>query len=119
MTRKLLCSLLCACLAVIFAAQPVFAKKPSDKGHILFVPHDNRPISDEQTADTIRKLGWEIDVPPDDLLGGRGILGKPEKVWDWLEERAKTADIAVLSSDTLLYGNGSSDSASSRSPIRS
>ncbi|MBQ4003148.1 MAG: DUF4127 family protein [Bacteroidaceae bacterium] len=71
MTRKLLCTFLCACLAVIFTAQPAFAKKPSDKGHILFVPHDNRPISDEQTADTIRKLGWEIDVPPDDLLGAR------------------------------------------------
>ncbi len=105
MTRKLLCTLLCACLTVIFATQTAFAKKPSDKGHILFVPHDNRPISDEQTADTIRKLGWDIDVPPDDILGARGVLGEPEKVWDWLEERAKTADIAVLSSDTLLYGS--------------
>ncbi len=104
MMRKWIC-LLCACLAVIFAAQPAFAKKPSDKGRILFVPHDNRPISDEQTADTIRKLGWEIEVPPDDLLGSRGVLGNPEKVWDWLEERAKKADIAVLSSDTLLYGS--------------
>lgn len=120
MTRKLLCTFLCACLAVIFTAQPAFAKKPSDKGHILFVPHDNRPISDEQTADTIRKLGWEIDVPPDDMLGGRGILGKPEKVWDWLEERAKTADIAVLSSDTLLYGSlvGSRKHQYSESEIR-
>ena len=104
MIQKWLCAL-CACLALLFAAQPAFAKKPSDKGHILFVPHDNRPISDEQTADTIRKLGWDIEVPPDDLLGGRGILGKPEKVWDWLEEHAKSADIAVLSSDTLLYGS--------------
>ena len=104
MTRKWLCAL-CACLALVFAAQPAFAKKPSDKGHILFVPHDNRPISDEQTADTIRKLGWDIEVPPDELLGSRGALGNPEKVWDWLEERAKKADIAVLSSDTLLYGS--------------
>ena len=106
MTRKWLRLVACVCLAMICAVQPAMAKKPSpDKGRILFVPHDNRPISDEQTADTIRKLGWDIDVPPDELLGSRGTLGKPEKVWDWLEERAKTADIAVLSSDTLLYGS--------------
>ena len=92
--------------AVLCAAQPVFAKKHDlSKGRILFVPHDNRPISDEQTADVIRKMGWEIEVPPDDILGSRGVLGKPEKVWDWLEARAKEADIAVLSSDTLLYGS--------------
>ncbi|MBQ8697708.1 MAG: DUF4127 family protein, partial [Schwartzia sp.] len=106
MTRKWLRLVACVCLAMICAVQPAMAKKPSpDKGRILFVPHDNRPISDEQTADTIRKLGWDIDVPPDELLGSRGTLGTPENVWDWLEERAKTADIAVLSSDTLLYGS--------------
>ncbi len=98
--------LFCLCLAILCAIPTAFAKKtPSDKGHILFVPHDNRPISDEQTADTIRKLGWDIEVPPDEILGARGKLGKPEEVWAWLEERAKTADIAVLSSDTLLYGS--------------
>ncbi|MBQ4421935.1 MAG: DUF4127 family protein, partial [Schwartzia sp.] len=80
-------------------------KQDLSKGRILFVPHDNRPISDEQTADVIRKMGWEIEVPPDDILGSRGVLGNPEKVWDWLEDNAKHADIAVLSSDTLLYGS--------------
>ena len=50
---------------VFCAAQPAFAKKQdSNQGKILFVPHDNRPISDEQTADVIRKMGWEIEVPP-------------------------------------------------------
>ena len=93
------------CLALC-AAQPAFAKKQDmNSAKILFVPHDNRPISDEQTADVIRKMGWEIEVPPDDILGSRGVLGNPEKVWDWLEDNAKHADIAVLSSDTLLYGS--------------
>lgn len=76
-----------------------------EKPRVLFVPHDNRPISDEQTADTLRMMGWDIAVPPDDLLGGRGILGNPEAVWDWLEQEASTANIAVVSSDTLLYGS--------------
>lgn len=91
---------------VFCSAQSAFAKKQdSNQGKILFVPHDNRPISDEQTADVIRKMGWEIEVPPEDMLGSRGVLGNPEKVWDWLEDNAKRANIAVLSSDTLLYGS--------------
>ena len=106
MRNRWLRTLLCLCLIALCAMQPVFAKKrPPDKGRILFVPHDNRPISDEQTADTIRKLGWEIEVPPDEILGARERLGNPEEVWEWLEERAKDSDIAVLSSDTLLYGS--------------
>ena len=76
-----------------------------EKPRVLFVPHDNRPISDEQTADTLRMMEWDIVVPPDDLLGGRGILGDPEAVWAWLEQEAPTAHIAVVSTDTLLYGS--------------
>lgn len=75
------------------------------KPRVLFVPHDNRPISDEQTADTLRLMDWDIAVPPDEILGGRGILGNPEAVWDWLEKEAPTANIAVVSTDTLLYGS--------------
>ncbi len=107
--------------AVLCAAQPVMAKDKDEKGgKVLFVPHDNRPISDEQTADVIRKMGWEIVVPPDDILGSRGVLGDPEKVWEWLDENVKHADVAVLSSDTLLYGSlvGSRKHDYSESEIR-
>lgn len=76
-----------------------------ERPRVLFVPHDNRPISDEQTADNLRLMQWDIAVPPDELLGGRGILGTPEAVWDWLEKEAPTANIAVVSTDTLLYGS--------------
>lgn len=76
-----------------------------EKPRVLFVPHDNRPISDEQTADTLRMMHWDIAVPPDELLGSRGVLGDPEAVWEWLEKEAPTANIAVVSSDTLLYGS--------------
>ena len=74
---------------------------------IVFVPHDNRPISAEQTAQAVRELGYEVIMPPAELLGGRDIYGEPEKVWDWLEEATKKQKpvAAVLSSDTLIYGS--------------
>jgi len=75
------------------------------KGTILFVPHDNRPISDQQSADVVRRLGYKVLVPPAELLGGREDLGQPNKLWAWTRAQAKNAQAAVLSSDALLYGS--------------
>ena len=46
---------------------PVQAKEASQE-KIIFVPHDNRPISDMQTADTVRRLGYDVVVPPDNQI---------------------------------------------------
>ena len=75
------------------------------KERILFIPHDCRPISCEQTAETLRQAGWEVIVPPEELLGSYNRLGNPEKVWEWLENNSRKANAAVISSDTMLYGS--------------
>lgn len=72
---------------------------------IIFVPHDNRPISNKQTAEVVEKLGYQVVVPPDEKLGNRTNLGNPEVLWQWLEENAEEADAAVISSDAMLYGS--------------
>lgn len=95
-------------LFVLMCAMPVaMAKKVPhpDKPRVIFVPHDNRPISDEQTEETMKAVGWDIVTTPDELLGNRERLGNPDDVWDWLDDQAQSANIAVLSSDTLLYGS--------------
>lgn len=86
------------------------AKKPLVK-KILFVPHDNRPISDKQTAEVVEKLGYKVVVPPEEILGSRDDLGHPEQLWEWLETTANTKvkneeiQAAVISSDAMLYGS--------------
>ena len=45
---------LCA-FALLLPLQP--ASAASSAGKILFVPHDGRPVSDQQTADVVRTLG--------------------------------------------------------------
>lgn len=87
------------------AGQAAAGKKRQPQ--IVFVPHDNRPISSEQTAQAVRELGYEVIMPPADILGGRDVYGEPEKVWAWLEEATKKQKpvAAVLSSDTLIYGS--------------
>lgn len=96
-------------LAIVFSSSPAAAKKKPDPHaatpRIVFVPHDNRPISDKQTRQVIEKMGWEIVTPPTEILGGSSKVGDPEKVWQWLESESETAHVAVLSTDTLLYGS--------------
>ncbi|MCI7613570.1 MAG: DUF4127 family protein [Selenomonadaceae bacterium] len=113
------------CLAVLLAAfsGTAAAKKkevPKDKGTIVFIPHDNRPISDVETADTIRQLGYKVVVPPDELLGSKTNLGDSDKLWQWLEDNTTVPHskdkkpphkplpgikAVVLSGDALIYGS--------------
>ena len=106
MIRRTSCAVFVV-LLMLMAMPLALAKNNAhpDKPRVIFVPHDNRPISDEQTRAAVEEMGWDIVVPPDELLGGRSEVGDPEKVWAWLEAEAPTANIAVLSTDTLLYGS--------------
>lgn len=72
---------------------------------IIFIAHDNRPISMRQTADVAEQAGCRLAMPPEEFLS-RDVdqPGQPEALWAWLEENARSARAAVLSSDSLLYG---------------
>ena len=81
------------------AASPVSGKK------LLFVPIDNRPITDKETREVAEKLGYEVLVPPETLLGTRDQYGDPEGLWKWLRENARGADAAIVSTDAMIYGS--------------
>ena len=65
---------------------------------ILFIPHDDRPVSSQQPAEVVQQLGYETISPPVELLT------RPDELWAWFNENAPIADAAVVSSDALLYG---------------
>lgn len=99
--KQLLCLFLM--MIVVYVPNVVFA---SLNKTIIFVPHDNRPISFKQTADNIRDLGYEVLTPPEELLGNReNPYAKPEELSKWVIENAKNADAAVISSDSMVYGS--------------
>lgn len=99
--KQLLCLFLM--MIVVYVPNVVFANLNKT---IIFVPHDNRPISFKQTADNIRDLGYEVLTPPEELLGNReNPYAKPEELSKWVIENAKKADAAVISSDSMVYGS--------------
>ena len=71
---------------------------------ILLVPQDDRPVSLAYTADTAEKAGYTVLTPPAYLLSGKNFKGDADRVWVWVEDNMKAADVAVLSTDTLIYG---------------
>ncbi len=99
---KKLYSLIFLCLSLICFLHTSEAAKRE----ILFVPHDNRPVSLQQTADTIRKLeNFSVQTPPEEYLGSDKRKGDPDQLWNWLDENARGVDAAVVSADALLYGS--------------
>ena len=74
------------------------------KEKILFIPHDDRPISYHQTVDVVEAAGYEMILPPKNFLSNAENLGEPEKLWQWLEKNAPFANSAVIASDSMLYG---------------
>lgn len=75
------------------------------KGKILFIPHDNRPISKAETAEVVEKLGYEVVTPPDAILSnGNNRYGDTTKLWSWTEQNLPGTDALVISTDTMIYG---------------
>ena len=83
---------------ILIAALAMFSSSANAAEKILFIPHDDRPVSSQQPADVVAQLGYEIVSPPTELLT------QPDKLWAWFYENAPFADAAVVGSDSLLYG---------------
>ncbi len=109
MNKKVLSFLTALCLGTA-SFMPLAGAAPAAEGpgvgkKIVYVPIDNRPVNEKQTVAVAEKLGYEVLVPPNELLGQREGYGLPEELWQWLEENARGAQAAVVSSDAMLYGS--------------
>lgn len=73
-------------------------------GTILFVPHDNRPTSCEQSTEALELAGYRVLMPPKDMLGGLRNTADTQELWGWVNRNISKADVAVVSTDSLIYG---------------
>ena len=109
MSASRLIRMLCmAMLVMLLLPQTIDAAKAEPtKEKIIFIPHDGRPISSKQTADVVQQAGYEVIVPPQELLGSRDDWGHPDELWAWARENMAQPGVkaAVISSDTMIYGS--------------
>ncbi|QDY85198.1 DUF4127 family protein [Paenibacillus polymyxa] len=71
---------------------------------LLFVPLDERPCNYQFPYLLAQGTDLEMERPPLEWMGQKKIPGDTTRLWAWLEERAATADGAIIAMDTLLYG---------------
>ena len=90
------------CLLAVTALIPMTCHA-TDK--IIYIPIDNRPVNLSQAVYPVKRLGYEVVTPPENLLGNWNQSGNPDELWNWLKKEAPTAKAAVLSTDSLIYGS--------------
>ena len=109
MTRFHLIRAFCIALLTVFLIPHAAdaAKRPPVTEKIVFIPHDSRPISSKQTAEVVRRVGYDVVVPPAELLGNREDWGHPDELWTWVDATLAQPGVkaAVISSDAMIYGS--------------
>ncbi|KHM52170.1 hypothetical protein NZ47_06310, partial [Anaerovibrio lipolyticus] len=109
MKKKL--SLILSMLSIMFGLSSPVDMPPAEakvqntvQCTILFVPHDNRPTSCEQSTEALELAGYNVIMPPKDMLGGLRNTADTNELWGWVNKNISKADVAVVSTDSLIYG---------------
>jgi len=72
---------------------------------IILIPLDERPCNYVFPQELFRNnKEYELCVPPKDILGRKKTPADVNAIDEFLFDHAKSADIAVISTDMLLYG---------------
>ena len=74
------------------------------RGTMVYVPMDTRPVCKDYTVATMKAAGWDVMVPPEELLSSADRDGQPDKLLEWLEQNTPKAVAVVASADALIYG---------------
>ncbi len=74
------------------------------RGTMVYVPMDTRPVCKDYTVATMKAAGWDVLVPPEELLSSADRDGQPDKLLEWLEQNTPKAVAVVASADALIYG---------------
>ena len=73
---------------------------------VLYIPLDDRACNYRFPYD-LSKLTDNIELlrPPHELMGFLKQGADVQKIWEWIFQNAVDCEYAVLSVDTLVYGN--------------
>ena len=88
----------------VTASAPSLAVLSKSKGTMVYVPMDTRPVCKDYTVASMQAAGWDVVVPPEELLSSGDRNGQPDKLQEWLEQNAQEAVAIVASADALIYG---------------
>ncbi|MGH4120207.1 DUF4127 family protein [Clostridium sp.] len=72
---------------------------------ILYIPLDERPCNYKYPTQIALKINnIQLITPPQNILSKKKQAADIEKLWDFINRNAGSADYAILSLDMLIYG---------------
>lgn len=71
---------------------------------VLLVPLDSRPPCRQHVADLGRIGGFDVVLPPPEVMDYYSLPGDTKGMRAWLLQEARPGDAVILSIDQLLYG---------------
>ncbi len=74
------------------------------KPSLVLLPMDDRPVNYDYPRYLARMAGYELRLPPREWLGNPWRASQHDRLVKWLAEAAQSADLLILSIDTLAYG---------------
>ncbi len=81
---------------------PVF--EPPPRGVILLIPLDSRPPCTDYVSSLARMAGFQVLLPPSEMLDNYRQPGNTAALRNWLSHNASLADSAIISVDMLVHG---------------
>lgn len=85
-------------------AAPISLAEPPARGAILLVPLDSRPPCTEYVVKLARMAGFQVVLPPNEMLDDYHRPANKTAIAAWLLQHASQADAAIISVDMLLHG---------------
>ena len=85
-------------------AVPVSVSEPPPRGVVLLVPLDSRPPCTDYVTSLARMAGFQVILPPSELLDDYRQPGNAAGMREWLQHNIVRADTAIISVDMLLHG---------------
>jgi hypothetical protein len=81
-----------------------FTRQANANQEIIYIPLDNRPVCLGYVQKTAKAAGYDLTVPPANLIANNRTSGDNSGLWKWLEANAPKAKAAVIATDSLNYG---------------
>lgn len=70
---------------------------------IVMLPLDERPCNYDYPK-MMPKAGYELILPPKEIMGDKKIPGDTDKIREWLLKNVEDCDACIVALDTLIYG---------------
>ncbi|MDO4178546.1 MAG: DUF4127 family protein [Phascolarctobacterium sp.] len=103
--------LVLTCLAVFYFAywrlpstEKIILNLPEPQEKIILVPLDSRPVCTTLPQDIAYAAGFQLILPPNELLDKYTKPANKDFLKIWLKNEAKNVNASIISADILLHG---------------